>query len=85
MKLNVYAIRDQAVGAFNTPIFLRSHGEAIRSFADGVNNPGKDNLLNQHPEHYTLYWLGEYDDQYGSFDCPKEPQVLSSGINVKIE
>lgn len=60
MKLEIYAVHDAAVGAFNRPLFFRSRGEAIRSFADAVGVP--ENGFVKAPQDYTFYHIGDFDD-----------------------
>lgn len=73
MKLQIYSIYDSKVGAFVTPVFLRSRGEAIRSIVEAVNNPAPNNNIEKYPADYTLFHLGEFDDETGlvqSFETP---------------
>lgn len=63
MKMILMAVRDAKVSCFMRPWVARSEGEAIRAFADLVNEPGHD--LNKHPEDYTLFQVGKFDDQTG--------------------
>lgn len=57
------AVKDEAVGAFMAPFAVRSRNEALRSFTDAVNDPKMQ--FNAHPEDYTLYVVGEWDDYAG--------------------
>lgn len=63
MKLTVCAIYDQAAKAYLRPIFVTVVGMAIRTFQDEINNPKSAMFL--HPEHYTLFEIGTYDDNSG--------------------
>lgn len=63
MKVEVYAVHDSAVGAFNQPLFFRSRGEAVRAFQDAVTD-GKSNFA-AHPDHYSFFHVGFYDDNGG--------------------
>lgn len=63
MIMNVYAVRDSAVEGFMQPFFSQTHGAAIRSLTEAVNDP-------KHPFHtgakyYALYCLGTFDDGNG--------------------
>lgn len=55
-KKVICAVWDAAVESFGQPFFVRSRGEAIRSFQDEVQKP--DSQLHLHPEDYDLYELG---------------------------
>lgn len=72
MNLEVYAVRDSAVGAFNTPLFFRSRGEALRSFADAVGK--EENGFLAHAEHYDFWFLGTYDNASGMFTVAAQPE-----------
>lgn len=69
MKYSCYAIRDSKVDLFAQPMSFRSRGEAIRAFADEVNNEGS--MLHKHPEDYSLYEVGEFDCVAGEFTAIK--------------
>ncbi len=64
MKLNVYSIYDQASGLYCRPFFTQSDGEAIRSFQDISTDA--EHPIGKHPEDYTLFRLGIFDDQDGT-------------------
>jgi len=84
MKLNIFAVRDQATDQFGNPMFLVSTGQAIRSFGDEINNKESNNLLNKHPEDYALYHLGEYDTDTGTFTTQAPKQVaIGKDLTVK--
>nr|AVQ10178.1 DNA binding protein VP4 [Gokushovirinae environmental samples] len=82
----ICAIYDQAVGAYGRPMFLRSDGEAIRMFQDEVNREVRDgmpNMMFDHPEHFSLWNLGKYDDASGQFVTPAQGAVeLVKGVQV---
>ncbi|WNK14764.1 MAG: nonstructural protein [Microvirus sp.] len=75
MKMQIVAIRDRAVDTYGRPSFVPSLGHAIRSFGDELNRAGQDSPMNQHPEDYDLFHLGEYDDQDGTFTTIKPKQI----------
>lgn len=71
MKLNIYSIFDTASGLYSRPFFTQSDGEAIRSFTD-LSSDAK-HPVGMHPEDYTLYRLGTFNDNNGAFhDEPNE-------------
>lgn len=85
MKQTVVAVFDSAVQVFGRPFFVRSVGEAIRSFSDEVNRKGSDSPFNSHPDDYSLYHLADYDDEFGRFAFPEgaaEPRMLVRGKDV---
>lgn len=64
MKLIMFSVYDKAVKAFLQPFYCRTAGEAIRSFTDAVNDPGKG--FGKYAMDYDLVRIGEFDDNDGS-------------------
>lgn len=60
MKLNIYVIFDSCAGIYQNPFFGQSDGEATRSFGDIAQDASHP--IGQHPEHYSMYRLGTYDN-----------------------
>lgn len=79
MILKIVAIRDRAADVFGQPNFVTSIGGAIRSFSDEINNKREGNTLNQHPEDFDLFELGDYDDASASFDLLPQPRQIAIG------
>ena len=71
MKLEVYAVHDAAVGAFNRPLFFRSRGEAIRAFQDAVLDTQSG--FSAHGADYSFYVVGDFDDLNGQL-ISREPE-----------
>ena len=64
MKLNVYSIFDSAAKAYTNPFFMHNDGLAIRAFSDNVNAE-QENNISKHPDQFTLFHIGEFDDSTG--------------------
>lgn len=73
------AVFDSAVNAYGRPFFCRARGEALRAFADEVQN--KDTEFGRHPEDYALAMLGSFDEVRGELH-PCAPEVLVRGKDV---
>lgn len=84
MKMIVCAVKDRASDAYARPLFVRSQGEAMRSFQDEVNRQAEDNQLYNHSDDFDLYELGDFDDNSGKFTLHDQPKVLCLGKQVKI-
>lgn len=80
MKLQVVAVADRALQAFNRPICVQALGLAVRSFQDEVNNTSSE--LSKHPEDYELHHLGVFDDQTGAFESFRSTIVLVRGKDL---
>lgn len=83
MKLNVYTIYDSKVKAYMQPFMAQTNGQALRMFADTVQDD--KTVINKHPEDYTLFALGSYDDQTGKYENLETPQSLGVAIEYKGE
>ncbi|QCQ84952.1 nonstructural protein [Blackfly microvirus SF02] len=82
MKMLIFSVFDAAVNAYLQPFFVRSKGEAIRSFQDAVNDPKSQ--FNIHYTDYSLFLLGSYDDASGVFDT-NIPERVTGARDVIVE
>ena len=78
MKLNIYSIYDQAAKAYTSPFFMHNHGLAIRAFSDQVNSQ-TENQIQKHPEQFTLFHIGEYNDETGNIESLTNIKSLGKG------
>ncbi|QCQ84738.1 nonstructural protein [Blackfly microvirus SF02] len=79
MILQVFSVLDKAVLAFLPPFFVRSKGEAIRSFSDACQD--KEHQFAKHMTDYVLMYLGEWDDKSGAFvSCEPERVVAAHEV-----
>lgn len=79
MKLKVIAVRDSPADAYMPPSFVHNTGQAIREFGDICKDP--NHQFSKHPEDYELFYLGEWDDQDGTFDLVEHPRSLARGAD----
>lgn len=84
MILQIYAVKDSATDQFGSPMFLMAAGQATRSFVDQVNKQEQDNPLYMHPDDYSLYHLGEFDTNAGTFNA-KAPELVIRGKDAKVK
>lgn len=80
MKLMAFSVYDEAVKAFLPPVFARSHGEMLRSFIDACSS--KEHVFVKHPEHYSLFFVGEFDDGSGQFRNETVPSLLLTAVQA---
>jgi hypothetical protein len=59
----VFAIYDQAAKAYMSPFSFQSPGQAIRAFTDLANDQNTN--VGKHPEDYSLFQIGSFDDEKG--------------------
>lgn len=75
------AVHDRQLNAFMRPFVAQSPGQAIRSFRDEVNREGSE--MNRHPEDYTLYRVGVWDQQTGEIaKAHPAPEQLAIATNL---
>lgn len=72
--LKVFTVYDSKLEAYLPPFFMPARGQAVRSFSDSISAP--DSVFGRHPEDYTLFELGEFDDQCCVFTLYKTPYSL---------
>lgn len=80
-RLKVCSVLDAKVAAYNAPFFVRSRGEALRSWQSAVNDP--ETMMCKYPEDYTLFEIGEFDESTGTL-VPASPHV-SLGCAVEFK
>ena len=66
MLLKAYTVYDMKVEAYMRPWYCLTDGEAVRTFGDAVNDP--ESAFHKHPDDFTLYGIGTFDDLLGVLD-----------------
>lgn len=64
MITQMFTIYDAAIAAYQQPFYMRTIGEAIRAFSNVCNDQAHE--IGRHPDQFTLFHLGEYDDNTGA-------------------
>lgn len=76
MILKVFSVYDTASAAYLQPFFTPTTGLAVRSFSDAVNDT--NHQFSKHVADYSLYLLGEFDDNNGTFTAQPEPVRIAT-------
>jgi len=76
MKINVYSVFDSKAAVFANPFYMANDAVALRGFAGAVNSP--ESMLYKHPEDYSLYRLGTFDDSVGLLVAEAQPVVMAT-------
>lgn len=79
--MKAFSIYDSKADSFGFPVPFVSEGAAIRTFGDSVNKP--DTIHNLHPEDFSLFHVGEFDESSGMFLPEKSPRSVVSAIQLK--
>jgi len=61
--VKVYSVYDSKAEAYLPPIFFPTDAAAVRAFGSAVSSPDHD--FCKYPEDYTLFAVGEWDEQKG--------------------
>ena len=81
-KFYVCSVYDVKVEAFMQPFFMRSRGEAMRSFMDACSPGSRNELFVKHPQDYSLMLLGYYDDVSGQLSNLQPIEQIMSGLDA---
>lgn len=76
MIVKVYSVFDSKLASFGKPWYQLADAAAIREFSDSVNDSNPKNPWFNHPEDYSLFYLGEFDDAIGKLLPVKAPLNL---------
>lgn len=83
MKLKMFSVFDSKAAFFGQVFMEHSEGVAFRSFTDSCNSDDPRNGFALHPEDYSLFYLGEFDNETGEFDSVKpRNMVTASAVRV---
>lgn len=74
----ICAVYDSKAETYGMPLFFRTVGEAIRSFADECNRDGS--LVAAHPADFTLMRIGTYDEETGELIQEASYANLANGV-----
>lgn len=78
MKHKVYSVYDSKAEVWMKPIFVRADGEAIRMFRASVADSSHQFGMN--PADYTMFAIGEFDDDTGRYVSYDVFRNLGNGI-----
>lgn len=83
MLLQVTTVYDKATESHGRPMYTTTIGHAIRIFKDEVNNIDQQNLIYKHPEDFSLWHLGTWDDHKAEFHLNKIPVHLKDAATLR--
>ena len=79
MKTQLYSIYDTASGIYDKVVFAPSDGIVTREFQDLCTSA--DHPYGQHPEDYSLFRLGSFDNLTGTVTDEKN-ECLATGLEL---
>ncbi len=74
MILQIFTVYDSKTQAYLPPFYEPSIGGAVRSFSDACQQ--EDHVFNKHSADFTLFHIGEFDDQNSKIEMHKTPISL---------
>lgn len=74
MKMEMFSVYDSKTELFMRPWFAINVASAQRTFNDEAND--KSSPLSKHPEDYTLYHIGTFQDDTAMVVCHAQPKNL---------
>ena len=80
MIIKMFCVFDVKAEAYQPPLFLLTEGQAVRAFGDAIANSNHE--FSRHPEDYTLFEVGEFDDKHAGFDLLRSPRVVATGLEL---
>lgn len=76
--LKIYCFMDIKAKFYESPVFIRSRGDAIREFQRLAND--KNTRVGMYPEDFVLYEIGSWSDQTGEITS-QVPVSLGKGVD----
>jgi len=83
MIYHVFSIHDSKADAYFPPFYLHNINMAMRQFGDMCNDPSSN--ISKHPEDYTLFTLGKWDDNNGQFKIKVNNTSLGNGVEFVLK
>lgn len=86
MIIRMYSVYDSKLTVFDRPWFAMRDEAALRAFADAINDgTGPGASWAKHPEDYSLFFVGEFDDETGDLIPSKVKNLVTASSLKKIQ
>lgn len=82
MILKMFSLYDGAAGFYQDPFTARADGEVLRDLGKIAQDP-KAGQLHQHPADFTLFKIGEYDNNTGMVTMYETKVNLGTVLDIK--
>lgn len=80
MKHRIFAVYDVKAYAYLPPFFMPEKGMAARVFSDCVES--ESHQFGKHPEDYTLFFIGSFDDETAEI-VSITPETVLTGLQAR--
>ncbi|AXH76689.1 MAG: nonstructural protein [Microviridae sp.] len=81
MMHTLFAVHDAKAEAYLTPFFQQTVGMGVRIFETQCNDEAT--LFYHHPEDFTLFVIGQFDDVTCTIEVHKPLKVVGTALNYK--
>jgi len=81
MLQKIFCVWDDKAKAYLPPFFLPEVGMAVRVFGDCINDATHN--FGRHPEDYTLFRLGTFDQSKGLLVAEATLECVAHGLELK--
>lgn len=82
MITKMYTIHDIKAETFMVPFFQQNDETAKRLMTHSANNP--EHFVGKNPADYTLFYIGEYEDNSGAITPALKIKNLGNGLEFVI-
>lgn len=80
MLLKIFTVYDSKAESYLQPFYMQTTGQALRAFEDTVNDP--EHQFHKHAADFTLFELGTFNDQTGTFQLFEAKKSLTSANEI---
>jgi hypothetical protein len=80
----LYSLYDSKSETWSAPFIHSARGDALRAFADAVNSKDQRTVIVAHPEDFTLFYVGDFNELDGTITGIDKVSV-ANGMDVKID
>lgn len=81
MEMEIYVVRDNKAGTYNTPFFQPTDIHALRAFRAEINRVNDSNYMYLYPEEYDLCHIGTFDEKNGQI-AHDQVKLLANGKSL---
>lgn len=81
MKAMIYAVYDAKAEVYSQPHFLLNRGTAFRAWEEAAND--NSTQIGKYPADFTMFEIGEWDDQTGTITMLKAKISLGTALELK--
>ena len=78
MIIKVFSVYDSKAEVFLPPFYFQNKGEALRAFSDTIQD--SNTSLAKHPEDFSLFELGEFDNSNAKYTSLQAPVSLGLAV-----